>query len=145
MRIYYNAPSRTRPTRWAVIIVLAVVLILLVAGPQHGAGPFLRARHGGGGGGALYDGALYGGSLYGDPCGGEYNRLLQGELGVDVGPYDEHRVGYNDGIPEAWALPSTPIRWLQPADRDYYGPEGPTVSAEGLFNLSVEDHDPLVN
>lgn len=73
-----------------------------------------------------------------------------GEVGVDVGPYglEEYggqQVGYNDGIPEAWAFPSTPIRWYAPRQRDYYGPEGPTVYSEGLHSLTVPDHDPLVN
>ena len=156
MRIYFNAPSRTRPIRWAVIVVLVVILILLIAGPWKDANPFHRARHHYAGrfygDGDLYSGSIYGdddlygdGGIYGDTCEAEYGRLLKGELGVDVGPYDEHQVGYNDGIPEAWALASTPIRWLQPAGCDYYGPEGPTVSAKGIFKLSLEDHDPLVN
>lgn len=73
-----------------------------------------------------------------------------GDVGVDVGPFglDEYggRVaGFDDGIPEAWRLPSTPVRWYAPRQRDYYGPEGPTVYAEGLYTLSEPDHDPLMN
>jgi len=73
-----------------------------------------------------------------------------GDVGVDEGPfgleeYGGRQVGYDDGIPEAWALPSTPTRWYRPAMRDYYGPEGPTVYSEGLFSLTVPDHDPLMN
>lgn len=73
-----------------------------------------------------------------------------GDLGVDVGPYglDEyggHQAGFDDGIPEPWQFPSTPVRWYGPKQRDYYGPEGPTVYAEGLYTLSEPDHDPLMN
>ena len=127
-----DAPRLARSTRRTLIVLLVIILIFMVAHPRRGAD---RPYDG------VYD-DVYGGA-YDSACGGAVDELY-GELGVDVGPYDEHRVGYNDGIPEAWALPSTPIRWLQPAHRDYYGPEGPTVSTEGLYNLSVEDHDPLV-
>jgi hypothetical protein len=78
-----------------------------------------------------------------------------GDVGVDVGPYglDEYgerseyggkEVGYDDGIPAQWAMPSTPIRWYAPKQRDHYGPEGPTVYAEGAYTLSEPDHDPLM-
>lgn len=74
-----------------------------------------------------------------------------GDVGVDIGPNGlaeygaRHQIGYDDGIPEAWALPDTPVRWYRPAQRDYYGPEGPTVYSEDLFNLTEPDHDVLVN
>ncbi len=73
-----------------------------------------------------------------------------GDVGVDVGPYglEEYggkMVGFDDGIPEPWAMPSTPVRWYGPKQRDYYGIEGPTVYSEGLYSLSEPDHDPLVN
>jgi len=74
-----------------------------------------------------------------------------GDVGVDIGPDGlaeygaRHQIGYDDGIPEAWALPATPVRWYRPAQRDYYGPEGPTVYSENLFNLTEPDHDVLVN
>jgi hypothetical protein len=73
-----------------------------------------------------------------------------GDVGVDEGPfglaeYGGRQVGFDDGIPEAWALPATPIRWYRPAQRDHYGPEGPTVYSEGLFSLTEPDHDVLVN
>lgn len=72
-----------------------------------------------------------------------------GDVGVDVGPFglDEYggrEVGFNDGIPEQWAMPSTPIRWYAPKQRDHYGPEGPTVYSEGAYTLSEPDHDPLM-
>jgi hypothetical protein len=73
-----------------------------------------------------------------------------GDVGVDEGPfglaeYGGRQAGFDDGIPEAWALPATPIRWYRPAQRDHYGPEGPTVYSEGLFSLTEPDHDVLVN
>ena len=139
-----DAPRLASSTRRTLIVLLVIILIFMIAHPRRGADrPYDDVYDDvyGGAYDAVYD-DVYGGA-YDSACGGAVDELY-GELGVDVGPYDEHRVGYNDGIPEAWALPSTPIRWLQPAHRDYYGPEGPTVSTEGLYNLSVEDHDPLV-
>jgi len=73
-----------------------------------------------------------------------------GDVGVDEGPiglaeYGGRQAGFDDGIPGAWKLPDTPIRWYRPAQRDYYGPEGPTVYSKGLFNLTEPDHDVLTN
>lgn len=73
-----------------------------------------------------------------------------GDVGVDVGPYGlaeygGKEVGFDDGIPEQWRMPSTPIRWYAPKQRDHYGPEGPTVYAEGLYQIQQPDHDPLLN
>jgi hypothetical protein len=72
-----------------------------------------------------------------------------GDLGVDVGPWglDEYGgkiVGFDDGLPEPWGFPSTPVRWYGPKQRDYYGVEGPTVYADGLYSLTEPDHDPQV-
>lgn len=72
-----------------------------------------------------------------------------GDVGVDVGPYglDEYggkEVGFDDGIPEMWQFPSTPVRWYRPKQRDYFGPEGPTVYSEGMYALTEPDHDPLM-
>jgi hypothetical protein len=72
-----------------------------------------------------------------------------GDVGVDVGPYGlaeygGKEVGFDDGIPEPYSMPSTPIRWYGPKQRDHYGPEGPTVYSEGLYSLWEPDHDPLV-
>jgi hypothetical protein len=78
----------------------------------------------------------------------EYNSSGEpGDVGVDIGPYglyeyEGRRSGYDDGIPENWAFPSTPIRWYEPYKQDYYGKEGPTVYSEGLFNLREPDHIP---
>lgn len=73
-----------------------------------------------------------------------------GDVGVDVGPnglyeYGGGSAGYDDGIPEEWRMPSTPVRWYRPEKRDYFGPEGPTVYSEGLYSQSEPDHDPLVD
>ena len=72
-----------------------------------------------------------------------------GDVGVDVGPSglvenEGSQHGYDDGIPEQWAFPSTPITWYKPKQRDYYGPEGPTPYAAGLFAPYTPDHDPLI-
>jgi hypothetical protein len=73
-----------------------------------------------------------------------------GDVGVDAGPfgmaeYGGATIGGDDGIPEAYAFPSTPIRWYAPQRRDHFGPEGPTAYAHNLFSLTEPDHDPLVN
>jgi hypothetical protein len=72
-----------------------------------------------------------------------------GDVGVDVGPfglveYGGKEIGFDDGIPKPYNFPSTPLRWYGPRQRDYYGPEGPTVYSEGLYSLTEPDHDPLV-
>jgi hypothetical protein len=78
----------------------------------------------------------------------EYNSSgAPGDVGVDIGPYGLYeyggkRQGSDDGIPEQWAFPSTPIRWYTPNKQDYYGPEGPTVYSVGLFNPREPDHIP---
>src|SRR3989338_1437345 len=38
---------------------------------------------------------------------------------------------YDDGIPENWRIPSTPINWHKPDKSDFYGPEGPTAYSDG--------------
>lgn len=53
-------------------------------------------------------------------------------------------MGYDDGIPENWRFPSTPIRWYKPFMRDYYGPEGPTVWDSKLYSLTEPDHEPNI-
>jgi hypothetical protein len=72
-----------------------------------------------------------------------------GDVGVDVGPIGLAGYGplggFDDGLPEAWRLPSTPVRWYRPIKRDHYGPEGPTLFSEGLYSLWEPDHDPLVS
>ncbi|HVE14968.1 MAG TPA: hypothetical protein VNI01_16355 [Elusimicrobiota bacterium] len=77
----------------------------------------------------------------------EYNSSAEpGDVGVDVGPAgldkDPAASGADDGIPENWRFPSTPVRWYRPRQRDYYGPEGPTSYADGLYELTEPDHDP---
>lgn len=80
----------------------------------------------------------------------EFSTGVPGEVGVDQGPWglDEYggrMVGYDDGIPEAWRLPSTPIRWYKPRQRDYWGPQGLTPYVVGLYALREPDHEPLMN
>jgi len=72
-----------------------------------------------------------------------------GGLGVDVGPhglaeYGGRRIGYDDGIPETWKLPATPMRWYVPEGSDFYGPEGPTTMSNEIYTTFEPDHDPLV-
>lgn len=86
-----------------------------------------------------------------------------GAVGVDVGPnmlseYEGSALGYNDGIPEQWAFPSTPIRWYTPADpasdglpslesrnADYLARAGPAMAnGETAYPLWEPDHDPLI-
>jgi hypothetical protein len=99
------------------------------------------------------DGRADGGLEGYDATGGGMARFnssgSSGDPGVDVGPYGLPGYGVDvaprdDGIPAQWALPSTPIRWYKPAAADYYGEEGATVYADGLYNLTVPDHEPLV-
>jgi len=73
-----------------------------------------------------------------------------GDVGVDLGPfglaeYGGREIGFDDGIPSEWQMPSTPVRWYAPKQRDYYGPEGPTPYTEGLYPVQEPDHDPLMN
>jgi hypothetical protein len=101
-------------------------------------------------GGARPRGCEIGGCAAGGCAGGalaEYSG--GGELGVDAGPYGlaeygGQQIGYNDGIPEDWLMPSTPLRWYRPAG-DHYGPEGPTLQSEPPLSTSEPDHDPLTN
>lgn len=73
-----------------------------------------------------------------------------GMVGVDVGPnalseYEGSILGYNDGIPEQWQFPSTPIRWYRPRREDHFGHDGPEiVNKDKLYSLFVADHDPQI-
>ncbi|MDE2097449.1 MAG: hypothetical protein KGL39_09410 [Patescibacteria group bacterium] len=73
-----------------------------------------------------------------------------GMVGVDIGPnalseYEGSALGWNDGIPEAWKFPSTPIRWYKPAREDYYGHDGPAINnSEKLYPLWEQDNSPLI-
>jgi hypothetical protein len=73
-----------------------------------------------------------------------------GDVGVDIGPfgmaeYGGREFGFDDGIPEEYGFPSTPVRWYAPEKRDYYGPDGPTPYTEGLYPIQEPDHDPYMN
>jgi hypothetical protein len=76
----------------------------------------------------------------------EYNSSSEpGDVGVDVGPFGLDGPpdgGADDGIPENWRFPSTPVGWYRPRQRDFYGPEGATPYAAGLYELGEPDHDP---
>lgn len=53
---------------------------------------------------------------------------------------------FDDGIPENWNLPATPIQEYAVIGEDYYGAEGPTVACgQGLEMTFVGDHQPLEN
>lgn len=53
---------------------------------------------------------------------------------------------FDDGIPENWNLPATPIQEYAVVGEDYYGAEGPTVACgQGLEMTFVGDHQPLEN
>lgn len=85
----------------------------------------------------------------------EFSSGVPGETGVDVGPLGmgEYSLDggkpdvFDDGIPENWRLPSTPVSWYVPAERDFYNVEasGPGVYAPHLTPLQEPDHDPLIN
>lgn len=66
-----------------------------------------------------------------------------GAVGVDIGALGRADC-YDDGLPAAWVLPSTPVGWYRPERADYYGPEGATPWTEGLYSLYEPDHDPLI-
>ena len=73
-----------------------------------------------------------------------------GQTGVDVGPdalseYEGSILGYNDGIPEQWAFPSTPMQWYRPRRADHYGHDGPAITNDDkLYPIFVPDHEPYL-
>ena len=80
----------------------------------------------------------------------EYTDAGPGDVGYDVGPLglDSNCTTQtsNDGIPENWNLPSTPLQFYAVVGGDYYGAEGPTpYCGAGLEMISVGDHRPLLN
>jgi len=85
----------------------------------------------------------------------EFSSGLPGEVGVDVGPLGlrEYSLGgqgpeiFDDGIPENWYLPSTPVKWYAPKGEDYYDVEasGPRLGPDVDYSLMEPDHDPLLN
>lgn len=92
----------------------------------------------------IYSGRVSHGSLYGLQ---EFSSATTpGAVGVDIGPLGLAGpwVGYDDGIPENYAFPSTPIEWYRPRQRDFYGPEGPTPYVDGMYPLTEPDHEPLM-
>ncbi len=84
----------------------------------------------------------------------EFSTGLPGQTGVDVGPLglreyspDGRPEVFDDGIPENWQMPSTPVDWYAPAGRDYYDVETQQVGVydKHLLPLQEPDHDVLLN
>lgn len=99
---------------------------------------------------------VYGGrTSFGDKWGlHEFSSGVPGQAGVDVGllgmreySLDGRPDVFDDGIPENWQLPSTPMNWYAPSERDYYDVEAQqaAVYKPDLMSLSEPDHDPLLN
>lgn len=115
--------------------------------------------------GQLYAGARAGGAgrrlIYGSRTAPgarwglrEFSTGVPGEPGVDVGLLGLREYSldglpdvFDDGIPENWRMPSTPLNWYAPRQQDYYDVEagGPAVYAEALMSLQEPDHDPLTS
>ena len=85
----------------------------------------------------------------------EFSSGVPGEAGVDVGllgipeySLDGSRPEvFDDGVPENWRLPSTPINWYAPAGRDFYDHEAQQagVYSKNLMSLQEPDHEVLVS
>lgn len=99
---------------------------------------------------------IYGGrTAHGDKWGlHEFSTGVPGQAGVDVGllgmreySLDDRPDVFDDGIPENWQLPSTPVNWYVPQGRDYYDVEanGAGVYKAGLMSLQEPDHEVLSN
>lgn len=113
--------------------------------------------------GQLYAGARAAGSgrqwvygnrtSFGDRWGmREFSSGVPGQTGVDVGPFgmcayslDGKPDVFDDGIPAQWRLPSTPVNWYKPRQRDYFDVESQTGRpyAKDLVSLREPDHEPL--
>jgi len=99
---------------------------------------------------------LYGGrTAHGDQWGmHEFSTGVPGQAGVDVGllgmreySLDGRPDVFDDGIPENWQLPSTPVNWYVPQGRDFYDVEaqGAGVYESDLMSLQEPDHEVLTN
>lgn len=112
--------------------------------------------------GQLYAGArggrrpVYGArTSYGNKWGmREFSSGVSGQAGVDVGllgmreySLDGRADVFDDGIPEDWQFPSTPINWYAPQGEDYYDVDagGPTTGKTAIAANFLPDHDPLQN
>ena len=109
--------------------------------------------------GQLYAGAraagpgrrwIYGSrTAYGDKWG--LREFSTGQTGVDVGlraySLDGRPEVFDDGIPENWQMPSTPVDWYAPAGRDYYDVEAQQAGVydKHLLSLQEPDHEVLLN
>ena len=59
---------------------------------------------------------------------------------TEPNPYSKH---FNDGIPESWAMPSTPVREYIPSDKrdDYYNSKyGILPSTDKIYQPYIPDH-----
>lgn len=74
--------------------------------------------------------------------------------GVDVGPLGMRAYSidgtpdvFDDGIPENWLLPSTPVTWKAPPGLDFYDVEArqARVYDKHFIPPQEPDHDPLFN
>ena len=83
----------------------------------------------------------------------EFSTGVPGQAGVDVGllgmreySLDGRPEVFDDGIPENWRLPSTPVNWYAPRREDFYDVEaqGPGVYKPHLVSLQEPDHEPRV-
>ena len=74
----------------------------------------------------------------------QYNRQVMNYIGPIVYP-----LPYDDGIPDQWNFPSTPLLSYYESHiptEDYYGPEGPTpYTLTGFLTPFEPDHEPLMD
>lgn len=84
----------------------------------------------------------------------EFSTGVPGQAGVDVGllgmreySLDGKPDVFDDGIPENWQMPSTPMNWYSAQGGDHYDVEagGPAVHSDHLMSLQEPDHDPLTS
>jgi hypothetical protein len=83
----------------------------------------------------------------------EFSAGNPGETGVNIGPLgmqeyspDGNQDIFDDGIPEEWQMPSTPMRWHHPQEGDYYDPnsQGPALqNGPSIIGIREPDHEPL--
>ena len=82
---------------------------------------------------------------------GEQTLVDEGGEEVDYGDGMDSKLNvcygdgcYDDGIPNNWNLPSTPIAWYKPTGADYYSKEGPMAYTKDMYALTEPDHEVLM-
>ena len=83
----------------------------------------------------------------------EFSSGVSGQPGVDVGllgmrQYALDRSGdvFDDGVPENWRIPATPLNWYASRRDDHYDVAGAAPAAPGgVRAIQEEDHDLLTN